>query len=52
MEHFTALFVYGEIDECGLNGKYLTKEEGNAYCDNLPKGEKITAYFKDIESEN
>ena len=52
VEHFTALFVYGEIDECGLNGKDLTKEEGKAYCDNLPKGEKITAYFKDIEAEN
>lgn len=52
VEHFTALFVYGEIDECSLNGKDLTKEEGKAYCDNLPKGENITAYFKDIEAEN
>lgn len=52
VEHFTALFVYGEIDECGLNGKDLTKEEGKAYCEKLPEGKEITAYFKDIEPEN
>ena len=52
IERFTALFVYGEIDECSLNGKELSKEEGKAYCDNLPEAKPVTAYFKDIESEN
>ena len=45
------LEVEGEIDECSLNGKDLSKEEGRAYLDKIPQGEQITAYFNDIESK-
>lgn len=49
-EHFTALCVYGEIDECHLNGRELTKEEGQAYLDNLPNdASEINAWFRDID---
>ena len=51
VERFTALFVYGEIDDCSLNGKTLTKEEGQAYLDNLPEAQEMTAYFTDTEAQ-
>ena len=51
VEHFTALFVYGEIDGCELNGKELSKEAGQAYCDKLPESKEINAYFKDIDAK-
>ena len=43
------LEVYGEIDECSLNGKKISVEEGKAYYGKVPEGEKINAWFKDIE---
>ena len=42
------LEVYGEIDECSLNGKDISKEEGRAYLDKIPEGKEINAWFKDI----
>ena len=45
------LQVEGEIYECSLNDKDFTKEECKAYLDKVPEGEKITAYFKDINGE-
>lgn len=50
VERFNALCVAGEIDECHLNGRELSKEEGQAYLDNLPEGSEIHVWFKDIES--
>jgi hypothetical protein len=51
IEKFNVLEVEGEIDECSLNGKDLSKAEGRAYLDKIPQGEQITAYFNDIESK-
>lgn len=51
VERFTALFVYGEIDECSLNGTTISKEEGQAYLDNLPEAQEMTAYFTDTEAK-
>ena len=51
VERFTALFVYGEIDECTLNGTTISKEEGQAYLDNLPEAQEMTAYFTDTEAK-
>lgn len=48
VEQFSALSVYGEIDECSLNGTNLSKEEGQAYIDKLPEAQEMTAYFTDI----
>jgi hypothetical protein len=45
------LEVYGEIDECTLNGKAISKEEGRAYLDKVPEGQKINAWFQDIPKE-
>lgn len=51
IERFTALFVYGEIDDCSLNGTTISKDEGQAYIDNLPEAQEMTAYFTDTEAK-
>ena len=43
------LQVEGEIYECGLNDKDISKEECKAYLDKVPEGQQISAWFKDIE---
>ena len=50
-EYFTALFVAGEIDGCGLNDRDISVEAGKAYLAKLPKFEEMPAYFKNIEEE-
>ena len=47
-----ALEVYGELDECTLNGKEISKEQGRAYLDKVPEGKEISAWFRDIEDDN
>ena len=42
------LQVEGEIDGAGLNDKDISKEEAQAYLDQMPEGKEITAWFKDI----
>ena len=48
-EYFTALFVAGEIDGCGLNDRDISVEAGKAYLAKLPKFEEMPGYFKNIE---
>ena len=50
-EYFTALFVAGEIDGCGLNDRDISVEAGKAYLAKLPKFEEMPGYFKNIEEE-
>ena len=50
-EYFTALFVAGEIDGCGLNDRDISVEAGKAYLAKLPKFEEMPTYFKNIEEE-
>ena len=50
-EQFNVLEVEGEIDECSLNGKTISKDEGRAYLNKIPQGQEITAYFRDIEQK-
>ena len=50
-ERFTALMIAGEIDECGLNGKTISNEEGQAYLNKLPEAEKMEFWGKDSEAE-
>ena len=45
---FNCLQVEGEIDECSLNGRNLSKAEGQAWLDRVPEGKEITAFFKDV----
>lgn len=44
-----ALQVYGELSECMLNDKEVSKEVGQSYLDKLPKAETLTSYFTEIE---
>lgn len=43
-----ALEVYGELNECMLNDKEISKEQGKAYLDKVPEGKEITAWFREI----
>lgn len=45
------LEVYGEIDDCSLNGKAISKEQGKSYLDKVPEGKEINAWFKDINGD-
>jgi hypothetical protein len=46
-----ALEIYGELDECTLNGKEISKEQGKAYIDKVPEGKEINAWFKNINGD-
>lgn len=46
-----ALEVYGELSECMLNGKEISKDVGKTYLEKVPEGKEITAYFDDIEKK-
>jgi hypothetical protein len=46
-----ALEVYGELSECMLNGKEISKDVGKTYLEKVPEGKEITAYFNDIEKK-
>ena len=45
-----ALELYGELSECMLNDKAISKEEGQAYLDKVPEDKEISAWFKEIDS--
>ncbi len=46
------LEVYGEVSECSLNGKEISKEQGKAYLDKVPEGSEIDAWFKNINTKD
>ena len=46
-----ALEISGELSECMLNDKETSVEQGRAYFEKVPKGEEISAWFKDIDSK-
>lgn len=45
------LQVEGEIDGCSLNDKDISKEEGAKYLEQVPEGQEIHAWFRNIESQ-
>jgi hypothetical protein len=49
-DHFTVLKIAGEIDECSLNGKTISNEEGQAFLNGLPEIEKMEFYGHDTEN--
>lgn len=50
VEKFNALEVYGEIDECTLNGKTISAAEGKAYMEAIPDAEEPFIFWTDIEN--
>ena len=46
---FTALEVYGELDECTLDGKPWGKEKGRAYLSSLPPANDPYIYWRNTE---
>lgn len=51
MENFTMLEVEGEIDECSLNGKTLTADEGRAYVNKFSDAQPLNQYWKDTDEQ-
>lgn len=48
---FNAMEVYGEMDECHMDGKPYNKEKGSEYLKALPKESDFYIYFKDMEEQ-
>ena len=46
-----ALEMYGELSECMLNDKEISKEVGQTYLDKVPEGEVISGWFNNIDSK-
>ena len=50
VEEFNALEIYGEIDECALNGKTISAAEGKAYLEAIPDADEPFIFWTDIEN--
>jgi hypothetical protein len=46
---FTALEVYGELDECTFDGKPFAKDRAQAYLQSLPKSRDPYLYWAEIQ---
>jgi hypothetical protein len=44
----TTLSVYGELDECTLNGKTISNEEAQKLLDAMPKVQEMAEYWHEI----
>ena len=49
VEKFNAMEIYGEIDECSLNGKTISKEQGKAYMNAVPDATEPYIFWQEIE---
>ena len=45
----TTLSVYGELDECALNGKTISNEEAQKLIDAMPKVQDIAIFWRDLD---
>ena len=50
IEEFHALEVYGEIDECSLNGKTKSAAEGKAYLEAIPEAREPFIFWEEINN--
>ena len=51
VEKFNAMEVYGEIDECHLNGKTISAEEGKAYMKAIPEATEPFIFWEEISNK-
>ena len=51
VEKFNALEIYGEIDECNLNGKSISGEQGKAYMNAIPEAREPFIFWNEIDIE-
>lgn len=49
IHRFTALEIYGEIDECSFDGKPMDKEAGKRYMASLPEVNDIAIWWNEIQ---
>ena len=49
VSHLNVLYVYGEIEECALNGKDISHEAAKKRIDAMPKDDEVAIYWRDIE---
>ena len=50
IHRFTALEIYGEIDECSFDGKPMDKEAGKRYMESLPEVNDISLWWNEIQN--
>ena len=50
LHRFTALEIYGEIDECSFDGKPMDKAEGKRYMESLPEVDNIAIWWREIQN--
>ncbi|MBR0166986.1 MAG: hypothetical protein IJQ13_08945 [Prevotella sp.] len=50
IHRFTALEIYGEIDECSFDGKPMDKEAGKRYMASLPEVNDIAIWWREIQN--
>ena len=46
VEHFAMLEIEGEIDECTMNGKPMSKEEGRAFVNKFADAQQLNEYWE------
>ena len=49
IHRFTALEIYGEMDECSFDGKPMDKAEGKRYMETLPEVNDIAIWWNEIQ---
>lgn len=49
VNHLNILYVYGEIEECGLNGKEISHEAAQKLLNAMPKEDEIAVYWREFE---
>ena len=47
VEKFNMLEVEGEIEECQLNGKNMSEEEGRAYVEKFADAKQLNEYWNE-----
>jgi hypothetical protein len=48
---FNCLQVYGDIDECGFDGKTISADAGERYLKSLPQTKEPYLYWRDLEAQ-
>ena len=51
VESFNAMEIYGEIDQCNLNGKSISAEQGKAYLEAIPEVRDSYIFWHEINGQ-
>ena len=51
VESFNAMEIYGEFDQCNLNGKSISAEQGKAYLEAIPEVRDSYIFWHEINGQ-